>query len=75
MPVHKVIAKFPSVNVTKADFHYEIKADGKLLGRLEVSKGGIVWYDKRSKKGHKAGWKSLRNFMNSKPIRETKSNS
>lgn len=70
MAQHEVILHSPPKKITKADHEFEIKSNGTLLGRLQISKGAIVWYDKGSKKGNKASWESLRRFMLKKPERE-----
>jgi hypothetical protein len=36
-----------------------VKADDEILGKLEVSKGAIVWYPKGTTYGHKMTWDQL----------------
>jgi hypothetical protein len=57
--VHEVTFDLPTRELGKADVHFLVKQDGSILGKLEVSKGAIVWYPKNKKIGHKIGWAKL----------------
>lgn len=49
----------PTRELGKADVHFLVKRDGVVLGKLEVSKGSVVWYPKNTRYGHKIGWDEL----------------
>jgi hypothetical protein len=47
-------------------FHV-VKSDTK-LGRLKVSKGGLQWFPKDGKRGHKINWHEFVEMMNLKMV-------
>lgn len=49
MAKHDVRFEIPSATLGNSDVVFEIKRDEKLLGKLEVSKGAIVWVPSHSK--------------------------
>lgn len=49
MAKHDVKFTIPSATLGKSDVVFEIRRDGKLLGKLEVSNGAIVWIPSHSK--------------------------
>lgn len=49
----------PTKDLGKADVHFLVKNDGAVLGKLEVSRGSIVWYPKGATLGHKIRWRQL----------------
>ena len=56
---HSDVFDLPTRELGKADVHFLVKRDRAVLGKLEVSKGSIVWYPKNSRCGHKIRWKAL----------------
>ncbi|HVX90609.1 MAG TPA: hypothetical protein VHC20_03155 [Candidatus Paceibacterota bacterium] len=56
---HKVTFDLPTRELGKADVHFLVKRDGVVLGKLEVSKGSVVWYPKNTRYGHKIRWDAL----------------
>ncbi|HRI45654.1 MAG TPA: hypothetical protein PK559_01015 [Ignavibacteriaceae bacterium] len=64
---HEVVFSIPERELGKADIKFRVKNDGILVGTLEISRGGIVWYPKGNKYGHKTGWGTFDDFMQDKP--------
>jgi hypothetical protein len=62
MSEHKVYFDLPTRELGKADVHFTVKKDGAVLGKLEVSKGALVWYPKNARRGHKVGWTRFHEF-------------
>lgn len=67
MPKNNVTLTIPaktSLVVGKVDFRFEIRnEDGSLFGKLCVSKGAIVWYPRKTKRGRKKSWEQFDRFM------------
>lgn len=63
---HDVTFDVPTRDLGKADIHFKVKVNGKVLGKLEVSKGSVVWYPKDKTWGHKASWSELDEMMKAK---------
>jgi hypothetical protein len=59
---HTVIFKVPTRELGKSDVHFLVKKSGKVFGKLEASKGAIVWYPKSTTFGHKISWSKLDRF-------------
>ncbi len=53
---HEVTFDIPTRDLGRADIHFKVKANGAVLGKLEVSNGSLVWYPKDSTYGHKISW-------------------
>lgn len=49
MAKHDVKFEIPSATLGNSDVVFEIRRNDKLLGKLEVSKGAIVWVRSHSK--------------------------
>ena len=60
---HEVTFRLPTCDLGKADIHVKVKVDGEVFGKLEVSKGAIVWYPKGTTYGHKMTWTELDRVM------------
>lgn len=67
---HTVTFSVPTRDLGKADIDFLISANGKAFGKLEVSKGAIVWYPKDRTWGHKASWARFDQLMQEEPARE-----
>lgn len=65
--MHDVRFSIPERELGKADIEFKIKKDGKVLGKLTVSKGSIVWFPKDRTYGHKIGWTKFDEFMKEQP--------
>jgi len=55
MAQHDVSFTVPERALGKADLEFRVKRDGKVLGRLKVSNGTIVWVPKDASYGYKMG--------------------
>jgi hypothetical protein len=60
---HEVTFDVPKCDLRKTDIHFFVKSDGEPLGKLEVSKGALVWYPKGAKTGHKITWNQFAQVM------------
>ena len=67
---HEVTFRLPKCELGKADIHVIVKADGEALGKLEISKGSIVWFSKDMTYGHKMTWAQLDEVMEQYPLLE-----
>ncbi len=67
---HTVTFSVPTRDLGKADIDFSIKMDGKAFGKLEVSKGSVVWYPKDTTLGHKASWSRFDQLMKEQPRSE-----
>ena len=67
---HHVTFDVPTRDLGKADIHFRVEIDGKILGKLEVSKGSVVWYPKDKTWGHKANWSKFDQLMRDEPRTE-----
>ena len=55
MPLHDVRLSTQNLPLTRTDLDFEVKQDGKVLGTLSVSSGGLNWTPRNYQK--KNGWK------------------
>ena len=69
MAKHTVTVEMPKRQVSRTDVKFRVKADGKVLGTLTVSKGAVVWFPFGTKYGHKMGWKKFNEFMKDEATR------
>jgi len=69
MAKHTVTVDVPKRQITRADVKFQVKADGKMLGTLTVSKGAVVWFPFKTKYGYKMGWKKFNQIMTSEATR------
>ncbi len=72
MAQHDVSFTVPERALGKADLEFRVKRDGKVLGRLKVSNGTIVWVPKDASYGYKMGWADFDKFMQEHGKREKK---
>lgn len=64
MAKHDVKFEIPSATLGNSDVVFEIRRDGRLLGKLEVSKGAIVWVPSHSKGANfRLWWKDFDRLM------------
>lgn len=56
----------PSRPLGKADVTFVVKDGDRVLGTLEVSKGAIVWYPKKTTYGCKATWQEFHRIAQQK---------
>lgn len=64
---HEVTFNLPTRDLGKSDVHFWVKVDGSMLGKLEISKGGLVWYPKDKTYGHKITWSKFDGEMKKYP--------
>lgn len=64
---HEVTFDLPTRDLGKSDVHFRVKVDGSVLGKLEVSKGALVWYPKDKTYGHKITWRKFDEEMKKYP--------
>ncbi len=53
---HEVRFELPRRALGKENLVFEVDEDGERLGTLLISKGAVVWYPGRAKKGYKLSW-------------------
>ena len=64
----------PKRELENADVAVLVKQDNAVLGKLLISKGGIVWRAKQqSKRGKRIGWKKFAALMAEQPEPKPKS--
>lgn len=64
---HEVTVDLPTRDLGKSDVHFRVKVDGSVLGKLEISKGALVWYPKDKTYGHKITWSKFDEEMKKYP--------
>ena len=69
MAKHTVTLEVPKRRISRADHKYQVKADGKVLGTLAVSKGAVVWFPSGTKYGYKMGWAKFDKCMKNEATR------
>jgi len=69
VPQHDVKFDVPARPLGRADVTFEVKQNGKLLGKLEVSNGSLVWFPRGKRAGHKMGWSMFDEIMQEKAKR------
>jgi hypothetical protein len=60
---HDVMFRPPHRELGKTDVDFVVSNGGGRLGTLRVSKGALVWFPKRTKKGHKVEWEMFDEYM------------
>jgi len=68
--IHQVTFDLPTRDLGKSDIHFTVMGDGETLGKLEVSKGALVWYPSGTTYGHKMSWTDLHKEMQKYPRSE-----
>lgn len=63
MPQHEVEVNLPSLEMTRADAVFDVKADGVTLGALHVSRGAVVWFPANYQYGDKLEWSDFARIM------------
>ena len=64
---HTVTFSVPERELGKTDITFDVRGNGDVIGRLEVSKGSIVWYPKNNTYGHKITWAKFGKLMEDYP--------
>ena len=60
---HDVIFRPPIRELGKTDVDFVVNNDAGRLGTLRISKGALVWFPRRTKKGHKVEWEMFDEYM------------
>lgn len=64
---HRVTVKVPVRELGKENLEVHVRLNGKPLGRLLVSKGGVEWAKPNAKKAaHRASWLAFAEMMESR---------
>ncbi len=63
MAQHEVKFTVPERPLGKADVEFSVKRDGRVVGKLKVSNGTIVWVPKNKQRGWKLGWVKFDGLM------------
>lgn len=60
---HSVDFTVPERPVGNVDLEFKVKSNGKMVGRMKVSKGNLHWVPKNAKYGYKLNWRDLDSLM------------
>jgi hypothetical protein len=60
---HDVTFNIPTRSLGNADIEFFVFRKGEMFGKLAVSKGSIVWFQRNKVWGHKANWEDLDKYM------------
>lgn len=60
---HDVVFTLPERSLGKADIEFKVKKNGSVVGRLNVSKGAIVWVPKNASYGYRLNWSDFAALM------------
>lgn len=64
MATHDIKFSIPEKDLGNVDVSFIIKEDGKQLGRLMISKGGLDWYSKKAQIPNSFSWSKLAELLN-----------
>jgi hypothetical protein len=67
---HDVTFSIPGQELGKVGVAFQVKFDGQALGRVRLSKGGVVWVRKNGQKGRRMSWTQFRQLMEKNGERE-----
>ena len=56
---HQLTVSLPKQTVGLTDIEVEIKTDNKVVGRLRISKGLLVWIPRHHRKGYGFSWENF----------------
>lgn len=59
MAVHKVKMDPPSLVISNKNVVFDVRRNGARFGRLEISRGALVWRPANKKKGYRLSWEKL----------------
>ncbi len=72
MAKHEVAFDVPKRPLGRADIEFTVKADGGVIGTLNVSNGSLVWFPKGTSYGCKIGWSKFDKIMKEHATRQEK---
>ena len=63
MPIHDIELAVPAQAVKNADAEIKVWSDGKLLGRIQISRGSIDWKPGKAKRTWQLEWERFDQLM------------
>jgi len=60
---NEVMFNIPSKPLGKADVEFTVWQNRMMHGTLKVSKGTLVWFPSKTKKGYRVGWAEFNDLM------------
>lgn len=63
MAAHEVDMTLPKRELGRADAIFGVKANGRTVGALHVSRGAVVWFPAGNTYGYKLGWAEFDDLM------------
>jgi hypothetical protein len=70
MPQHTIDVRVPhEIWVENTDLEIHVKSDGRLLGRVHISRGSIDWVPAGSQSWHRLRWERFAELMANAPKR------
>ena len=68
MAEHKIEMSEPKHDIENSDVDFWVHSDGKQIGHLHISRGGVDWYQgKSSVNKYSMTWEKFRDLMESVP--------
>ena len=59
MAQHQVTFTIPKRELQLSDLEVRVRSNGKMMGRLRISKGSLVWLPKYHANGYKFSWEDF----------------
>ena len=59
MAEHEIVSRIPTIEVLNTDVEFDVRSDGKLLGRLLVSRGQLEWKRRYARRPHVIYWEEF----------------
>ena len=66
MPAHDIDVTIPAQTVLNKDMEISVRADGRLFGRVRVSRGSIDWLPANSPVSRRMSWEKFAEVMDEK---------
>jgi hypothetical protein len=63
MPAHDIDVTIPAQTVLNKDMEISVRSDGRLFGRLRVSRGSIDWLPANSPISRRMSWEKFAEVM------------
>ena len=60
---HSVDFTVPERPLGNSDVQFYVKRNGNILGRLQISKGKVVWVPRNSRRGYELTWQKFDELM------------
>jgi len=65
MPAHDIDVTIPAQTVLNKDMEISVRADGRLFGRVRISRGSIDWLPANSPISRRMSWEKFAEVMES----------